>query len=127
MSAEVSTDVNAAYHSARRLVQDEVNLLLEHVSLPDVRPGWDVIAIILDFDDPKYGEVIRESPDGKSYEFRLKIDHDEFLSADEDRHIKLVLKMLSRSIQEMGKLGASNASQRVLQMLLLEAEKSLLT
>jgi hypothetical protein len=125
MSAEIQADVSDAYREARKAVQEEVNHLLEGVSLAEKAEEWAFIAIILNEQSSGYKEIAKRSEKGKTLEFRLKIPHSDFLAASPSQRIGLVFDALSRSIALMEKLGVSAETQKQLREILSQAEKNL--
>jgi hypothetical protein len=123
MSGEIQADVADAYRHARKTVETEVNRLLAEVSLAEKAKEWAFIAIIREEESPDYDEVVKKSPKGKGFEFRLKIPHAQFLAATPSERVGLILKALSRSVDLMGPLGVSSDSQALLRDMLARAEQ----
>jgi len=126
MSGEIQADVADANRETRRIVQTEINRLLEGVVIADNIDQWAFIAIIRAAAHPDFDEVVQRTNRGKVLEFRLKIPHGAFLSATPNHRISLVLEALSRSVTLMSQLKVSADTQDALQKILLEAKKNLL-
>lgn len=122
MSGEIQADVADAYRNARKAVETEVNRLLAEVPLSERHEEWAVIAIIREEDSPEYGEVVKKSPTGEEFEFRLRIPHAEFLAATPAKRVGLIFKAVGRSVDLMGQLGVSTETQNVLRTILFRAE-----
>ena len=103
MSAEIQRDVSPQYTAALNEMEPAINAIIE---TSDYGPltRWSFIAIVLDDDDPDYGEVKRYHKKTRVVEFRMKIDHATFKAADDLGKRKLIMAALLRSINEMPKL-----------------------
>src|SRR4029077_6429302 len=115
MSGEIQADVADYYRKASNAVEDQVNKLLNGLTLPEKIDEWDFVAIIREEDSPDYDEVVKKSSRGRSLEFRLKIAHSDFLSASLNGQRLLVLQALSRSVRLMEQLGVSPGTRDRLQ------------
>jgi len=107
-SGEIMDDVGNEFRCVRNLLENAVN---EYISERDYGEGlieWDYIAIILDFEDPTYKEVTKYRKKRREAEFRLKIDHSEFLAADKARKVWLMSESLIRSIKMMPEIGVKD-------------------
>jgi hypothetical protein len=100
MSGEVMADVGESSRIAQNYLEFKINEIIENYSL-GIYEKWAVIAIILDNRGSNYPEVFKNHKSKKMIEFRLKIDHDEFLNASEQNKIVLIAKMLLRSLDKM--------------------------
>jgi hypothetical protein len=76
---------------------------------------WSFISIII---SPSLGLELRErilcSKKRKDFEFRLKIDFDEFLTADRAKRVDLVFQQLHRSVDLMEKYSVSRVDRGAL-------------
>jgi hypothetical protein len=124
-SGEVQADVGNAYREAMKVIAAELNRLLDDLSFGEKAAQWAFIAIIRQEDSPDYDEVAKKSSRGKVLEFRLKIPHTEFLSANPSQRIALIFEALSRSVTLMGKLGVPTDTQSALRAILSRAEHGL--
>ncbi len=103
MSAEIQADVSPQYTAALNEMEPAINAILE---TSDYGPltRWSFIAIVRKEDHPGYGEVKRYHKKTRVFEFRLKIDHATFKTADDLGKRKLITAALLSSIDEMRKL-----------------------
>jgi hypothetical protein len=120
MSAEIQADVDEAYRAVRKGIETSVNELLENASFLEKFEEWNFIAIILKVDSQDYAEVVKRSSRGKAMEFRLKIPHEAFLTANQAGKTRLVLNALSRSVARMNELNVSSGTQATLQKILAQ-------
>jgi hypothetical protein len=125
ISGEIQDDVADSFRDARIAVEKKVNPLIEGISLGAKATEWAFIAIIRKEDHPYYDEVVKKSSRGKALEFRLKISHDQFASANPREQIRLMLRALSRSVTMMGKLDVPAETQSALKAVLSQAEADL--
>jgi hypothetical protein len=122
----VQADVGDSYRATMKVIDAELNHLLDGVSLGDAEQ-WAFIAIIREEDSPRYEEVVKKSSRGKVLEFRLKVPHTAFLSAAPSRRIRLIWDALSRSVALMTNLGVRPEIQRSLHEILAKAGQQLAT
>lgn len=126
MSGEIQADVDDAFMKGMNAIEAGVNQLLGEISLEEKADEWDFIAIILSEDIlSQYPEVVKKSSRGKSLEFRLRIPHSEFLSANSRQRIRLIFQALLRSVDLMAGLGVSREGQNTLRAILARAEKEI--
>ena len=127
MSEEIMADVGRAYMVTRKAIKEAVNEQLRNCPLSTSFKEWAFIAIVLDEDGPDYPEIAKKHVKRKVLEFRLKINHDEFLSASESGRAKLIFDALKRSISLMSELGVSAEDREKLSKALDAANKKLKT
>ena len=127
MSEEIMADVGRAYMVTRKAIKEAVNEQLRNCPLSTSFKEWTFIAIVLDEDDPDYPEIAKKHVKRKVLEFRLKINHDEFLSASESGRTKLIFDALKRSVNLMSELGVSAEDREKLSKALDAANKKLKT
>jgi hypothetical protein len=101
MSGEVQSDIADEYRLARKDVEAAVNAALRPFNYGDGLNKWSVIAIILEEDHPDFDEVKKYRGKERTFEFRLKISHTAFKSADPVGRRRLIVEALLRSIAEM--------------------------
>jgi Immunity protein 44 len=125
ISGEIQDDVADSFRDARVAVEKKVNPLIEGTSLGAKTTEWAFIAIIRKEEHPYYNEVVKRSSRGKALEFRLKISHGEFASANPREQIHLLLRALGRSVTMMGKLDVPAETQSALKAVLSQAAADL--
>src|SRR4030042_1145061 len=108
VSGEIQGDIGDRYRAARKLVKTAMNSCIKDRDYGEGLKKWYYIAIILDFEDEAYGEVAKYSKRKKEVEFRLKIDHDAFLSAHTAGQVRLVSQSLLRSLRMMPEIGVKD-------------------
>lgn len=99
LSGEVQADVSDAYIGALKEIRDALN---DAVGDLDVGPvaTWGFIALIREVDTAAYDEVKKYHRGERSFEFRLRIDHGEFIRSDQLGKRRLLMTALLRSVQE---------------------------
>src|SRR6267154_1011380 len=108
MSGEVQADVGDAHRLARKAVEHAVNERLKNCSLSTNFDEWAFISIIRQRDHPDYPEVKKKHAKRKVLEFRLKIPHQDFLSANEIGRVDLLISALRRSVNLMNEFGVGS-------------------
>lgn len=103
MTEEIQRDVSQQYAMARMEIEPALNAVVDPTNYGALKK-WYFIAIVPDDDDPNYPEVKKYHKKRQEFEFRLKIDHATFKSADDLGKRKLIMTALLRSIDEMRKL-----------------------
>jgi len=101
MSAEIDADVAQAYREARNVIEGLVNERLSRLALKTKCEKWAVIAIIRKDENPDYCEIRRYDTRRRVLEFRLKLNHSDFLSGNSQQQKALVLDLLKRTVGEM--------------------------
>ena len=102
MSGEIEGDVGDAYREVMNLVEEKMNEVFERKDYGSGLSEWAFIAMIFGEHSPDwYEEVRRYHRKDKSAEFRMKIDHAQFLSADRPGRLALLCEALLRSLQAM--------------------------
>jgi len=104
MSGEIMADVDDAYQRLSNRIEASVNEALGSLSLHTEFEEWTFIAIILPPGVLDYREITRRHIKRKVLEFRLRIDHKQFLHATEPERVALIIDALERSIGLMPKL-----------------------
>lgn len=105
MSGEIQSDVGDAYSKASNFVEAEVNNCIKGNDYGEGLKMWFFIPIIRAEDSPIYGEIAKYYKRLKEVEFRLKIDHDAFLSGSTADHVRLISQSLLRSLKMMPEIG----------------------
>jgi hypothetical protein len=101
MSGELQDDVADQYREARKLVEGRLN---ERFKQSDYGKGlreWTFIAMLYPGEGPNYQEVRRYDRRGKSCEFRLKINHTKFRTADRDERAGLLCEALLECLSHL--------------------------
>lgn len=99
LSGEVQADASDGYMEAMKDVEAALNTGMGDLEIPQLK-SWDFIAIIRQLDSPTYNELKRYHSRDASLEFRLKIDHGEFVRADPLGARRLLMESLLRSVEE---------------------------
>ena len=121
----MQSDIGEPYREAMKVIDAELNRLLEGVSFGSEIEQWAFLAIIRKEDSADYREVARKSSRGKVAEFRLKISHVDFASASRNGQILLILASLSRSVTLMEQLGVPTDTLAALRGVLSCADERL--
>jgi len=103
MGGELQGDIGVDYQVARNEIEQSIQAAVGQSTYGIIKE-WAVIAIILEEDIPGYQEVKRFKKTLQKFEFRLKIGHATFKTADDLGKRKLITAALLRSIDEMRKL-----------------------
>jgi hypothetical protein len=103
MGGELQGDIGVDYQVARNEIEQCTQAAVSQADYGAIKE-WALIAIILEEDIPGYQEVKRFKKTLQKFEFRLKIDHATFKTADELGKRRLIVAALLRSIDEMRKL-----------------------
>lgn len=103
MSGEIQGDIDdASYIAARKAVEQAVNAQLGERDYGRGLKLWAYLSIILNPEiDRYYPEVKRYSKRKKEVEFRLKIDHNQFVHGDHKTHLRLLAESVLRSLDLM--------------------------
>lgn len=121
MSGEIQHDVAEGYRQARLVVQSKVNERLQRIRLNTNLDQWAFIGIIRPDDHPDYQEVKKFDKRHRTIEFRLKIDHAQFLSGSHAERIVLIIQALRRSVDLMNALGVDSDDIDKLKSILMDA------
>lgn len=121
MSGEIQHDIAEGYRQARLVVQSKVNERLQRITLNTNVDQWAFIGIILPDDHPDYQEVKKFDKRHRTIEFRLKIDHAQFLSGSHAERIVLIIQALRRSVDLMNALGVDSDDIDKLKTILMDA------
>jgi hypothetical protein len=108
-------DVGEEFRDARMEVEAFLNLRL---SGNDYGAGLEELAfigMILSADGPPYKEIRKYSKREKSAEFRLRIDHAAFKSADKKTQCSLIAEAVARAIALLPTLGIKELDQELLE------------
>jgi hypothetical protein len=120
-SSETSSGVGDQSAEILKSAHQMLNEHLPSAQLDAKWEGWEwsFIAIII---SPvlgvEYPERILCSKKRKDFEFRLKIDFDEFLAADRGKRISLIFQQLHRSVDLMAQYSVSLADRETLHQIL---------
>ncbi|WP_161603797.1 Imm44 family immunity protein [Noviherbaspirillum massiliense] len=125
MSEEIQSDVAESYMEIRKNIEGTINRKLANSSLSTTFIEWAFIAIVRHQDHPDYQEIKRKHTKRKVLEFRLKIDHQDFLVGSEVRRIGLIIDALRRCVTHMADFGIIAEDQHKLFAILEETEKEL--
>lgn len=113
ISAEADIDVADKYRSVRQFIEQKVNEFLTTVCIENEFEKWAFIAIIRS--DQGWGtEVVKQHKKRKVLEFRLKIDHGDFLQGDFEQCVNLMKDSLLCSVKKMGGLDISVSDRKKL-------------
>jgi len=108
-------DVGEAFREARNEVEDQLN---ERFAERDYGPGLKklaFIAIMRPSGDESYPEIYKYDKKKRMVEARLKINHRDFLTADDAGERKrLLLDAIERAIARMGELKIDADHERLL-------------
>lgn len=106
MSAEVDADVADAYLSIRTPLEETVNALLSSRNYGgSAIDEWAAIPMITTRTATGYSEIARLSRDRRTAEFRLRVSHSDFATANPVGQQRLIVDMLVRCVLRMGSLG----------------------
>ena len=116
MSGELQNDIAESYRQARKAVEAAVGEML----LPrDYGPGIAKLAFIAmifgEHGPADFKEVKRYNRRDKSFEFRLRIDHDKFVSSSASDQCRLVCESLIRSLSLMKEMDVAGVDVAKLQ------------
>jgi len=104
MSGEIQLkgEIHESYRLSKNIVEEEVNECIKEHNYGDGLKEWAYLSVILGEEiDPHYPEVKRYRKQKKEVEFRLKIDHQEFLQGDSKTHLRLLAQSVLRSLELM--------------------------
>lgn len=103
MSGEIQGDIDdGSFILVRKTVEEAVTQSIEDKSYGQGLKLWAYLAIILEPNtDRYYPEVKRYSKRKKEVEFRLKIDHQQFLQGDRQTHLRLLSESVLRCLELM--------------------------
>lgn len=121
MSGEIQHDIAEGYRQARLVVQSKVNERLQRITLNTNLDQWAFIGIIRPDDHPDYQEVKKFDKRHRTIEFRLKIDHAQFLSGSHAERVVLIIQALRRSVDLMNALGVDSDDIDKLKSILMDA------
>jgi hypothetical protein len=125
MAAEADFDVIDAFREARKNIEDKINVKLIDLPLENPFEKWAFIAMIRSEGDWA-NEVAKKNLKNRVLEFRLKIDHGEFIKGDSVKHEELLLMALRRSVDWMEKSGISGNDRNLLYSILPMPKESLI-
>ncbi|SUP85800.1 Imm44 family immunity protein [Yersinia wautersii] len=106
ISGEIDENVSVFHRETRQFIEKEINEKLENINFSHDYEKWALVAMI-NKDVDWAGEVVKRHIKRKVLEFRLKIDHNEFLNGNFSQRANLFLDALQRSIDKMEDLGIS--------------------
>ncbi|MGP9314091.1 Imm44 family immunity protein [Yersinia pseudotuberculosis] len=106
VSSEADIDVAELYRETRIFIEKQVNSNLDEITFDHDYDKWAFIVMIRDSKNWA-DEVAKRHIKRKVLEFRLKIDHNEFLNGNFSQRANLFLDALQRSIDKMENLGIS--------------------
>lgn len=121
MSGEIQHDVAECYRQARLVVQRRVNERLQQMTFKTDLDQWAFIGIIRPDDHPDYQEIKKFDRRHKTIEFRLKIDHGQFLSSSHEEHIAMIIQALKRAVDLMNSLGVDPDDIEKLKSVLMDS------
>jgi hypothetical protein len=108
ISGEIMDDVGDGEMMARKLIEPAINNCIKDKDYGKGLVKWYYIAIILDSHGPPYKEITKYYKTKKEVEFRLKIDHEDFLSGNNAKKVWLMSESLLRSIKLMPEIGVKD-------------------
>ncbi|MGD9155847.1 MAG: Imm44 family immunity protein [Bacillota bacterium] len=98
MSGEVMEDVGESSRLASNEIEEYINEHLQSIDYGPEVEKWAYIAIILPAKDEFLTEIYKYHKRRKVAEFRLKVDHDKFIKANQLEQRKMLCESLLRSI-----------------------------
>jgi len=104
LSGEVMADVADAYRESRKDVEAYLNLRLGDASYGPQVERLVFVGVISSLDAKWFKELRKYHRGSKDAEFRLRIDHEEFLRSDAIRQRVLLCEALGRAIQMISSL-----------------------
>ncbi|MGB8352285.1 MAG: Imm44 family immunity protein [Chthoniobacteraceae bacterium] len=123
IGGELSADIADVYRQARIIVENAINSTIQEVDYRLELDGWDCITIIRD--DENFGEKLSYSKKKREMDFRLRVDHLRFRSADVLSRQAMLVQMLLRSIEILKQKGLSEEGlDRLLQDVRLVAQQN---
>ncbi|MFD1801386.1 Imm44 family immunity protein [Mixta tenebrionis] len=124
ISSEADIDVAEQYREVRRFLEFEINKCLEEIVFDNDYEKWAYIAMIRD-NKNWAEEIAKKHVKRKVLEFRLKIDHGDFLHGNFHQRVNLFIDALQRSVEKMKKLGISDSDRDKLSVILESVRVSL--
>ncbi|MGG8166149.1 Imm44 family immunity protein [Klebsiella aerogenes] len=124
ISSEADIDVAEQYREVRRFLESEINKCLENVVFDNGYDKWAYIAMIRD-NKNWAEEIAKKHVKRKILEFRLKIDHGDFLNGNFYQRANLFIDALQRSVGKMEDLGISDSDREKLSVILESVRTSL--
>ena len=127
-SSEATSEANEQFRPIRKVVESEMNRLLEKISLGTEWEGWKwaFIAIIVSREfDQDYTERARRSAKDRVLEFRLTLNHDLFVKSSFIDQLSQYFGQLRRSVEMMGKWKMSSKDRSTLLDTLKDAQTAL--
>ncbi|MGG8094669.1 Imm44 family immunity protein [Klebsiella aerogenes] len=117
ISSEADIDVAEQYREVRYFLEPEINKYLEEIVFDNNYDKWAYVAMIRDNKNWAV-EIAKKHVKRKVLEFRLKIDHGDFLNGNFYQRVALFIDALQRSIEKMEKLGVSENDRDKLSVIL---------
>lgn len=108
MSAEYEGNIDDKLRLTQNYVENELNAMIAEKNYAIELDSWDCIVILMKEDDPNFEERYFYSKKKRDMDFRLKIDYQKFLDADELGRERLIYQMLERSLDILIKKGISS-------------------
>ncbi len=127
-SSEATNDANQQFHEIRKNVESVVSRLLEKKALEEKWDGWEwaIIAIIVSQEfDQIYTERVRRNVKNRVLEFRLKLNHDLFVTSSLMEQMSQYFGQLRRSVELMAKWKMCTNDRSILLNVLKDAEAEL--
>lgn len=125
-SSETDADISDSCSHLMQEIDARLNQLLGGIDFGGKVEQWAFIPIILPENvASSFPEVARKSSRGKVLEFRVKVSHSEFLSANQSQRANLIFQALSRSVERMASLGVSEQVQKELRTILARVQNEI--
>jgi hypothetical protein len=127
-SAEISPEAAQPYRQVMNCAESEINSQLASSSTAPIWDGWKwaFVAIIVSAQlGVDYSERVRRDNKRRVFEFRLKIDFEDFVSSQFQNRANLVFTQLHRSVDLMAKWAISIGDRAELHNALSKAQASL--
>jgi Immunity protein 44 len=105
MSGEVQKDVADDYRRIRKQMEARINQMLQSRDYGRGVKAWDVIAIILEQDDPDFAEVALYEQNTCETEFRVRLSYPAFKAGSESEKAALICAMLHSTLLRMSEIG----------------------
>jgi hypothetical protein len=120
-------DVGDAYRRLSKPIEADINRELTTRQLRMEFEEWTFIAIILPPTGPAFKELVRGPLKRRALEFKLRIDHEQFLRGTDPERRNLIFDALERSIGLMPKLKVELDDCRILKEVLATVRRTSVT
>ncbi|MCW7471769.1 Imm44 family immunity protein [Leptospira kanakyensis] len=97
IGGELEAEIGENFRLSRNIVEKKINEFLKTVLYKVDFSDWDCIAIVRN--DDNFQETYKYSKKKKEMDIRLKIDFNQFKTANHHEQESLIFKMLQRSLE----------------------------